>query len=102
MMKHISTGFNYENKLTFSLEVPFFPNLHSAISSGCLFFPGAIFFGDIFSGAIFSGDILSYTHAPYRLKPYNLPTVFYAYQPCLSTEEVGKIQYKLILYLSHK
>ena len=38
MIKHISTGFNYENKLTFFLEVPFFPNLHSAISSGCLFF----------------------------------------------------------------
>ena len=53
MIKHISTGFNYENKLTFFLEVPFFPNLHSAISSGCLFFrvpffPGAIFSGDIF------------------------------------------------------
>ena len=38
MIKQISTGFNYENKLTFFLEVPFFPNLHSAISSGCLFF----------------------------------------------------------------
>ena len=38
MIKQISTGFNYENKLTFFLEVPFFPNLHSAISSGYLFF----------------------------------------------------------------
>ena len=38
MIKHISTGFSCENKLTFFLDVPFFPNLHSAISSGGLFF----------------------------------------------------------------
>ena len=43
MIKHISTGFNYENWLKLFLEVSFFPNLHSAISSGCLFFRVAFF-----------------------------------------------------------
>ena len=55
MIKHISTGFNYENKLTFFLEVPFLPD---AFFSGCHFFQGAFFLVPFFPVIFFPTPVV--------------------------------------------